>query len=105
MSPMFMPVSVSNNAGTWAAILVMSPVILFNPAASPLPVETTVILSTFATGLANAPHYLRQAGEQLVNHCGLVVLLISLGFDVHGLGFRFTFLENDLGLCLALRTN
>src|SRR5208282_452447 len=37
-SVMLMPESVSNNAGTCAAILVMSPVILFMPAASPLPV-------------------------------------------------------------------
>src|SRR5271157_1633933 len=49
-----MPESVSNSAGTCAAILVMSPVILFIPAASPLPVDTMVILSTFANGEASA---------------------------------------------------
>src|SRR5579864_3318269 len=49
-----MPESVSNSAGTCAAILVMSPVILFIPEASPLPVETMVILSTLASGAANA---------------------------------------------------
>src|ERR1051326_9556177 len=43
---MLMPESASNNAGTCAAILVTSPVILCTPAESPLPVETTVILST-----------------------------------------------------------
>src|SRR5215469_2330011 len=48
------PESVSNNAGICAAILVMSPVILFIPAASPFPVETIVILSTFASGAASA---------------------------------------------------
>jgi hypothetical protein len=32
----------------------MSPVILFIPEASPFPVETIVILSTFASGLASA---------------------------------------------------
>src|SRR5438552_9843653 len=53
-SLMLMPDSVSNNAGTCAAILVISPVILFIPDASPLPVETIVILSTFASGLASA---------------------------------------------------
>src|SRR2546428_13464678 len=53
-SLMLMPDSVSNNAGTCAAILVISPVILFIPDASPLPVETIVILSTFASGLAAA---------------------------------------------------
>src|SRR5580704_1931139 len=49
-----MPESVSNNAGTCAAILAMSAVILFIPDASPFPVETMVILSTFASGLASA---------------------------------------------------
>ena len=49
-----MPESVSNSAGTCAAILVMSPVILFMPAASPFPVETMVILSTLASGAAKA---------------------------------------------------
>src|ERR1700678_997423 len=49
-----MPESVSNNAGTCAAILAMSPVILFMPEASPFPVETMVILSTLASGLASA---------------------------------------------------
>jgi len=34
--------------------LVRSPVILFIPVASPLPVETTVILSTLARGAASA---------------------------------------------------
>src|SRR5439155_17321928 len=49
-SLMLMPDSVSNSAGTCAAILVMSPVTLLMPAASPFPVETIVILSTFASG-------------------------------------------------------
>ena len=53
-SVMLMPESVSNSAGTCAAILVRSPVILFIPVASPLPVETTVILSTLASGAASA---------------------------------------------------
>src|SRR5438876_7328019 len=43
-SLMLMPESVSKSAGTCAAILVMSPVILFIPDASPFPVETIVIL-------------------------------------------------------------
>ena len=38
---MSIPLSASNSAGTCAAILVISPVILFMPAASPFPVETT----------------------------------------------------------------
>ena len=49
-----MPESVSNKAGTWAAIFVMSPVILFIPAASPFPVETMVILSILFSGSAMA---------------------------------------------------
>src|SRR5207249_10213034 len=49
-----MPDNVSNKAGICAAICVMSPVILFRPAALPLPVETTVILSTMASGAARA---------------------------------------------------
>src|SRR6266567_3489018 len=53
-SLMLMPESVSKSAGTCAAILVMSPVILFIPDASPFPVETMVILSTLANGLASA---------------------------------------------------
>src|SRR5450631_987669 len=53
-SVMLIPDRVSNSAGTWAAILVKSPVIVFIPVASPLPVETTVILSTLASGAAIA---------------------------------------------------
>ena len=45
-----MPLSASKSAGTCAAILAMSPVILFTPAASPLPVETMVILSICESG-------------------------------------------------------
>src|ERR1700722_3006923 len=48
------PDSVSNSAGTCAAILVMSPVILFIPEESPFPVDTMVILSTLASGAASA---------------------------------------------------
>src|SRR5215472_15152388 len=53
-SDICMPLSASNSAGTCAAILVMSPVTLFMPAESPLPVETMVILSTFCSGEASA---------------------------------------------------
>src|SRR5258708_5780247 len=49
------------------------------------------------------PHHLRHRSEQTVNHRRLVVFLISLGFHVHGLGFSFAFLEDNLGLSLALR--
>ena len=42
--------------------------------------------------------------NKLVYHCGLIVFLISLGFHVHGLGFRFAFLEDNLGFGFARRT-
>ena len=53
---MLMPESDSNNAGTCAAIAAMSPVSLLAPAVVPLPVETIVILSTFASGLADTTY-------------------------------------------------
>src|ERR1051325_2114553 len=49
-----MPESASKSAGTCAAIFVMSPVILSTPAELPLPVDTTVILSTLLSGVASA---------------------------------------------------
>src|SRR5215510_11300917 len=48
------PERASNSAGTCAAICAMSPVILLTPAEVPLPVDTTVILSTLASGCAIA---------------------------------------------------
>src|SRR6516164_527945 len=51
---MSIPLNASNKAGTCAAIFVISPVILFTPAAPSPPVETTVILSTLASGSAIA---------------------------------------------------
>src|SRR5262249_30274464 len=48
------PLSDSKRAGTCAAILVRSPVTLFMPAASPLPVDTTVMRSTLPSGEASA---------------------------------------------------
>src|SRR5947207_15705147 len=53
-SLMLMPDSVSKSAGTCAAILVMSPVILFITDASPFPLDTMVILSTLANRLTSA---------------------------------------------------
>src|SRR6266851_9721329 len=53
-SEICMPESASKSAGTCAAILVMSPVSLYAPAASPLPVETMVTLSTLLSGSARA---------------------------------------------------
>jgi len=53
-SDICIPDKVSNSAGICAAMLTMSPVILLMPAVPPLPVETTVILSTFDSGDANA---------------------------------------------------
>ncbi len=99
---MLMPESASNSAGTCAAISAMSPVILLTPAECPLPVETMVILSTFASGCRHGADNFRQAGDQLVDHGCLVVFLISLSLDVHGLGFGFTFLEDDVGFSFTL---
>ncbi len=79
--------------------------ILCIPAASPSPVETMVILSMFASGEAKRPHHFRQAGDQLVDHRRLVPFLISLRLHAHGLGFGLAFLQNDLGLGLALRAD
>src|SRR5207249_2266469 len=53
---MLMPDSVSNRAGTCAAIFVMSPVTLLMPAASPFPVETIVILDSALLMNAIAGH-------------------------------------------------
>src|SRR5205085_11872646 len=49
-SDICMPLSASKSAGTCAAILAMSPVILCAPAASPSPVDTIVILSICESG-------------------------------------------------------
>jgi hypothetical protein len=48
-SDIFIPLNDSNSAGICAAISVMSPVIL-HPDVGPLPVDTIVILSMFASG-------------------------------------------------------
>ncbi len=100
-----MPESVSNSAGICAAICVMSPVILCMPAESPLPVETMVILSTFASGAARARTTSGSPVMQLVDHRGLVPFLIGLGLHVHGLGFGFAFLQDDFGFGFTLRAD
>src|SRR5580658_2090848 len=46
-----------------------------------------------------------QAGDQLIDHGRLVPCLVGDGLDVHRLGFGFAFLEDDLGLRLALGAN
>ena len=83
----------------------MSPVILFMPAESPLPVETIVILSTLRQRRGQRPHDLRHAGDQLVDDRRLVELLVGLGLHVHRLGFGFALLEDDLGFGFALRAD
>src|SRR5260370_35613370 len=60
-----MPLRASNNAGTCAAILVMSPVILFTPALLSLPVDTMVILSTLLKLLTNMADVVRAMAEPL----------------------------------------
>ena len=49
------------------------------------------------------PDHFGKAGDELVHDGSLVPFLIGLGLDVHGLRFGLTFLEDDLGLGLALR--
>ena len=48
-------------------------------------------------------YHLGHGGEQPVDHRRLVVLLIRLSLHVHGLRFRFAFLEDDFRFGLALR--
>ena len=100
-SDICIPESASKSAGTCAAIFVMSPVILCTPAASPSPVETMVILSTLLQRRRERAHDLGQAGDQLVDDGGLVVLLERLGLDVHGPGFGVAFLEDDVRFGVA----
>src|SRR5438270_847508 len=52
--------------------------------------------------LRHGPHHVGQAGNQLVHHGCLVVLLIGFCLDVHGLSLSFAFLEDDVGLSFAL---
>src|SRR5215472_4366168 len=59
----------------------------------------------FAERLDERAHDFRQAGDQFVDHCGLVVFLEGFGLDVHGLGFRFALLEDDLRFGFTLRAN
>src|SRR6267378_4182899 len=58
-----------------------------------------------AERLAESAHYFRQSGDEFVEHGGLVVFLEGLRLDVHGLGFGFALLEDDLGFGFALRAN
>src|SRR6266566_3751031 len=50
-------------------------------------------------------HHFRHVGEQLVDNGRLVVLLVSLGFHVHRLGFGFAFFKDDFGFGFALLTD
>ena len=104
---MSIPLSASNKAGTCAAILVMSPVILCTPAASSLPVETNVI--PVHLGMTVPPwhvrHHISHVGEQFVHHRSLVPLLVSFSLHIHGLGLCFTLLPNNRRLRLTLCAN
>jgi len=91
-----MPESASKRAGICAAILAMSPVILFAPAASP-PVETIVIRSTFDSGSDIARTTSGMFRDEAIDHRGLVPVLIGLGFHVHRFGFRLALLKDDRG--------
>src|SRR5208283_533862 len=50
-------------------------------------------------------HDLGQSGYQFVYDRGLVVLLVGLGFHVHGASFGIALLEDDFGFGFALRAN
>src|SRR5579883_516830 len=55
-----------------------------------------------AERFAERANNLGQAGEEFVDHGGLVVLLEGFRLDVHGLGFGFALLEDDFGFGFAL---
>src|SRR3984885_713099 len=54
--------------------------------------------------LGHGTDYVSHVGDELVDDCGLRPLLIGFGFDVHGLGFGFSLLEDDAGLGFTLQT-
>src|SRR6202521_2896705 len=58
-----------------------------------------------AERLAESAHHFGQSGDEFVEHGGLVVFLEGLRLDVHGLGFGFTLLEDDLRLGFTLRAD
>src|SRR6266478_3736289 len=59
----------------------------------------------FAERLSERADDIRQAGDELVDDGGLVVFLVGLGLNVHGAGFGFALLEDDLGFGFTLRTD
>src|SRR5882762_1110244 len=58
-----------------------------------------------AERLAERAHHFRQSGDEFVEHGGLVVFLEGFRLHVHGFGFGFTLLEDDLGFGFTLRAN
>ena len=104
-SDICMPESVSNSAGTCAAILVMSPVILFMPGGIAVAGGNDGDLVDVGQRRGQRAHHFRHAGDQLVDDRRLVVFLVGLGLHVHGLGFGFALLEDDLGFGFALRAD
>src|SRR5579862_1867635 len=50
-------------------------------------------------------HDFGHVGDELVDDGGLVVFLISLGFDVHRFGLGFAFLQYNFGFGFALRAD
>ena len=100
-----MPESVSNSAGTCAAISVMSPVILCMPADCAVAGGDDRDLVDVGQRRGQRAHDFRHAGDQLVDDRRLVVFLVRLGLHVHRLGFGFALLEDDLGFGFALRAD
>ena len=100
-----MPLSASKSAGTWAAIFVMSPVILLTPAAPLVACRHDGDFVHFGKRLGHGANHIGHVGEQLVHHRGLVPSLVGFGFHVHGLGFGLALLEDDGGFSFTLRAN
>src|SRR5262252_1320237 len=59
-------------------------------------------LVDLAERLAKRANYVGETAEELVDDCGLVVLLEGLGLDIHRAGFGVALLEDDFGLGFAL---
>src|SRR6267378_4035436 len=68
------------------------------------PISRT-LLSSSDICMPESAHNFRQSSDEFVEHGGLVVLLEGLRLDVHGFGFGFALLEDDLRFGFALRPN
>ncbi len=101
-SDICMPDSDSNRAGNWAAILVISPVILCMPAVPDIACRDDGDLVDIGQRRSESADHFGQAGDEFIDHGGLVPFLIGFRFHVHRLCFGFTFAENDIGVGFTL---